>query len=544
MKESVWVQHLATERGYADDDCLTVQVYSDNFGAMALAQNLASHARTKHIDIRADVTLTATVAATIASTFDSLAIISWLGSAYLVATLAVQPLSGKLTDRFGRRNGFIFALILFAIGNLLCGVAQNTAILVIGRAVAGAGGGAINSITAFIVNDVVPLRNRPIWQGAGNCLYVVGMGLGGVVGGAMSDLVGWRWAFLGLAPLTLLVAIGSYFTLPPRPGIVSVPLKRHIDVLGAITLTGALTSLVFSLNIAEKDSDWRPSLALGIVATTLLICFVTWELFYAKDPIIPIRLLASRSVAAICLSSFLFSASAHILVFYVPLQIQARGFNTTEVGVQLLGAPVGAILGSLIAGWAMRATGGYGLIKPISYLVFVAAALGFYLSNLETPVWVVEVCLIAMEGGFSSILTVLLTSLLAATEQQVQAAVTGMLYAFRQVGASSGQALAGIFFRARIASEMSRTQPSTTFENRGHEPVDNLEKVCHRHSYMGDNRPRQCVAYSNALHTVFLASLIAGAVGTAIGLLIRSIPLDRDDKQTPTKSVDSQSDDE
>ncbi|KAI9697837.1 MAG: hypothetical protein M1836_004513 [Candelina mexicana] len=491
-----------------------------------------------------DATLTATVAATIASTFDSLTIISWLGSAYLVATVAAQPLSGKLTDRLGRRRGFIFALILFAIGNLLCGVAQNTTILVTGRAVAGAGGGAINSITAFIVNDVVPLRDRPIWQGASNCLYVVGMGLGGVVGGAMNDLMDWRWAFLGLTPLTLLVAIGSYFTLPPGLDIVSVSLERHIDVFGAITLTGTLTSLVLGLNIAEKGSDWLPSLALGVTATILLTCFVTWELFYAKDPVIPIRLLASRSVAAQCLSSLFCSASAHILVFYVPLQIQARGFNTTEVGVQLLGAPVGAILGSFIPGWAMRATGGYGLVKPINYLIFVAAALGFFLSNLKTPVWVVEVCLIAMEGGFSGVLTVLLTSLLAATEQHVQAVVTGMLYAFRQVGASSGLALAGILFRSRIASEMSRTQPLTTVENRDHKAVDNLEKVCHRHSYVGDNRPRQCVAYSNALHTVFLVPLIAGAVGTAIGMLIRNIPLDRDDKQTPTKSADSQSDDE
>ncbi|KAI9715661.1 MAG: hypothetical protein M1812_005813 [Candelaria pacifica] len=299
---------------------------------------------------RADVTLTATVAATIASSFDSLAIVSWLDSAYLVATSATQPLSGKLTDCFGRRNGFIFALGLFAIGNLVCGVAQNTIIMVIGRAVAGAGGGAMNSITTFIINDLVPLRKRPVWLGIANCLFAAGIGLGSVVGGAMNNLVGWRWAFLDLASLTLLVAIGSYFTLLPEPHIVNVPLERHIDVLGAITLTSALICLILGLNIAEQGNDWLPSLIPEVIATTLLTCFVIWELFYAEDPVIPICLLANCSVAAQCLLSLFFSASIYTLVFYVPLQIKARGYSTIEVGVQLLGEPVGAILESFIAG--------------------------------------------------------------------------------------------------------------------------------------------------------------------------------------------------
>jgi MFS family permease len=129
-----------------------------------------------------------------------LAIISWLESAYLIALTLVQPLSGKLTDIYGRRAGLLFCAMVFAVDNALCGLARVKSVLILGRVVAGAGAGGLNVIGTFVGNDLIPLQARGTWQGFGNIVYTAGIGLGGVVGGSISNFGGWRWAFLMLTP--------------------------------------------------------------------------------------------------------------------------------------------------------------------------------------------------------------------------------------------------------------------------------------------------------------------------------------------------------
>jgi MFS family permease len=137
--------------------------------------------------------MTSTLSSTIAAEFESLSVISWLGSGYLIALTATQPLSGKLTDIFGRRSGFIVSVIFFAAGNATCGFAQSKSVLIIGRFLAGVGAGGCNSIGTFVISDLVPLRKRGLWLAWSNVLYCVGIALGGVVGGVINDAYGWRW---------------------------------------------------------------------------------------------------------------------------------------------------------------------------------------------------------------------------------------------------------------------------------------------------------------------------------------------------------------
>jgi MFS family permease len=107
-------------------------------------------------------------------------LISWLASAYLIANAALQPLSGRLTDIFGRRSGLVASNILFLAGNLICGIAQKQWIMILGRVVAGMGGGGLMAISTFVGSDLVPLRKRGLIQGFGNVCYGLGAGIGGV----------------------------------------------------------------------------------------------------------------------------------------------------------------------------------------------------------------------------------------------------------------------------------------------------------------------------------------------------------------------------
>ena len=112
-----------------------------------------------------DSTIIATLSGPISSSFNFLSLLSWLATAYLISNAACQPLSGKLTDIFSRRWGLVFSNFFFAIGTLICGLAQSDWVIVFGRIIAGIGGGGLTSIATFVTSDLVPLRRRGAWQG-------------------------------------------------------------------------------------------------------------------------------------------------------------------------------------------------------------------------------------------------------------------------------------------------------------------------------------------------------------------------------------------
>ena len=147
--------------------------------------------------------------------------ISWLASAYFIANAALQPLSGKLTDIFGRRAGLIFSNLLFAAGNLICGLATKSWVVIVGRVISGCGGGGLTTIYTFVASDLIPLRKRALWQGYSNICYGVGAGLGGIFGGWVNDVWGWRWAFLAQVPVTAASLILGQLSFLPHPSFVT-----------------------------------------------------------------------------------------------------------------------------------------------------------------------------------------------------------------------------------------------------------------------------------------------------------------------------------
>lgn len=118
-----------------------------------------------------DTTVVATLITPISSSLSSLSLLSYLATGYLIANSACQPLSGKLTDIFSRRAGLVFSNTFFAIGTLICGLAPNAEVLIVGRVVAGIGGGGLSCIATFVTSDLIPLRKRGVWQGYGNLVF-------------------------------------------------------------------------------------------------------------------------------------------------------------------------------------------------------------------------------------------------------------------------------------------------------------------------------------------------------------------------------------
>lgn len=254
----------------------------------------------------------------------------------------LQPLSGKLTDIYGRRAGLIFCNVLFCAGSLICGLGQSEATIILGRVVAGLGGGGLNAI---------PLRRWGVWQGFNNICFGVESGLGGIFGGWLNDILGWRSAFLILVPLTIISGLlaAILVNLPTKETNESPDDKwKRVDVVGSLVSATAIILLLVRLNSGGNTVPWNHPLIYVSIALSL-ICFGVFGYVetVAIEPVIPVRLLLDRTVLSACLTSWVFSMAQIALTLYAPIFFQVQGKSAKTAGLLLIPTSVGAAVGGI-----------------------------------------------------------------------------------------------------------------------------------------------------------------------------------------------------
>jgi len=267
-----------------------------------------------------DTTVITTLLTPISTSFSSFNSISWIATGYLIANAALQPLFGKLTDIYGRKPVLVLCNILFGVGTLMCGLAKNQYSMIFGRVIAGAGGGGLMTISSIIATDLVPLRKRGVAQGGGNIAYGAGAALGGVYGGFIHDSVGWRWAFLLQIPFIVIsaVLVLAFVKIPVRK--TEEARYQRIDYLGSGTLLCSLVTLLLALNTGGNTLPWTHPLVMTCLplSVVLLGVFSVVELWHAKEPVIPVRLLGNRTVLAVCLTNWFMVMSVFAVVCWFP----------------------------------------------------------------------------------------------------------------------------------------------------------------------------------------------------------------------------------
>jgi MFS family permease len=261
----------------------------------------------------------------ISSSFSQLRSASWLTTSYVMATCAAQPIVGKLSNIFGRKNILLISYGLFAIGSGLCGLGQSMWQVIVGRAIAGLGGAGMTVIVAVLITDLVPMIEVAPWRSYVNVAATTGRMVGGPLGGWLADLIGWRWSFLGQVPLTifasLLIAWKFKKTIGLPDGELITANKREIskikriDFIGAALLSTAIVSFLFSVDfLAEHESGQT----LKLIVTTsgffsLILIFIIVEVKYIKEPIFPPMLVLRRDVATTYLIN-IFQSGAQMAV--------------------------------------------------------------------------------------------------------------------------------------------------------------------------------------------------------------------------------------
>ena len=280
-----------------------------------------------------DNTIVSTAMGTIVGDLGGIDSFVWVTSAYMVASMAGMPIFGKLSDMFGRKRFFIFGLIVFLIGSILCGLAQSMVQLSIFRAIQGIGGGALMPIAFTIVFDVFPPERRGKMTALLGATFGISSVFGPLLGAYITEYISWHWIFYVNIPIgliSLFFIIKYYHESPQRT-------KQVIDWGGAITLVIAVVSLMFAIELGGKNYAWN-SIQIISLFTIFGIMFIAFLFIEkkAKEPIIPFSLFKRRLFASSQVLAFLYGATFIPLTVYIPIFVQSvYGGSATNAGLIL-----------------------------------------------------------------------------------------------------------------------------------------------------------------------------------------------------------------
>ena len=256
----------------------------------------------------------------------------WVISAYLLAATVSTPIYGKLADLFGRKRVLLFGLVLFTIGSVLSGTSMSMGQLIAMRTIQGLGAGAVGPIVLTILGDVFTLKERAHVQGLFSAVWGLSSIGGPLMGGYLTDFVGWRCVFLLCVPFSIAaIILLIYHVKEPKVERSVAP----IDWAGAALLTTGLSALLWVV-LDGSRRGWIINISLLLTAAVLMVLFVIRE-HRAIDPILPLDLMMRPVIAASLVGSLLFGGILFGLDAYVPLYVQGvRGGTATSAGLALM----------------------------------------------------------------------------------------------------------------------------------------------------------------------------------------------------------------
>ncbi|MGO4424090.1 MFS transporter, partial [Streptomyces sp. MCAF7] len=273
---------------------------------------------------------------------------SWAVTSYLLTLAATTPIWGKLGDLYGRKGAYLWSVVLFLIGTVLCGLAQSMGQLIAFRAAQGLGAGGLMVGAMSVIGVLIPAQDRGRVQSMIGVMLPVAFVGGPLLGGFITDVLDWRWVFYVNVPfgIAALLAVGKGVRLP------QARVGGRIDYPGTALLTAAILSLTLLAGWGGNRYDWTsPQIVLlGAVAAAALAAFIRVER-RAAEPVIPLRLFHSRDFTLAQALSFLVGAALISVASYLPQYMQfVQGSSSTVSGLQGLPLMMGMLAAQLITG--------------------------------------------------------------------------------------------------------------------------------------------------------------------------------------------------
>ncbi|KAL8423496.1 hypothetical protein RB596_003634 [Gaeumannomyces avenae] len=425
--------------------------------------------------------------ARIGSDLEALNSTSWIATAYFLTLTSFQPLYGKLSDIFGRKECLLFSYLVFGLGCLGCGLAQDMNQMIIARAIGGIGGGGMNSVVSILLTDLVPLRERGLWQGYINIIFALGTSTGAPLGGLLADSVGWRWSFIGQTPICLVAFIAVYVVLKlPRVDHSHWREKlAKVDFLGAACLIAAVFCLLLALDSGPNKGWGETSTVVALAATPVLFAaFILVEVRVASHPFAPGHIIFDRSLFACYACNFFGSAGQMAVWFFLPLLYQTYfSMTAVQAGIQFIPGSISGVCGSLSAGFLIKRTGRYYWLTVGSHAVMLFSCITLVLfSGLLTDSKAgTTVGLSLMSFGVGAALTTTLVALISNAAQGDTAVVIACSYLFRSLGSAIGVSLMSALLqqvlRMQLAARLGDGDEAARIGERVRESLDFIKEL-------------------------------------------------------------------
>ncbi|MFJ8547539.1 DHA2 family efflux MFS transporter permease subunit [Streptomyces sp. NPDC093676] len=465
-----------------------------------------------------DQTIVSTALPTIVSDLGGLEHLSWVVTAYLLASTAATPLWGKLGDQYGRKKLFQAAIVIFLIGSALCGMSQNMLELIAFRAVQGLGGGGLIVLSMAIVGDIVPPRERGRYQGLFGAVFGATSVLGPLLGGLFTQHLSWRWVFYVNLPVGIvaLAVIATVLRIPRKA-------ERHvIDYLGTVLVAAVATCLVLVASLGGTTWGWgsAQTVGLAVLGVVLLAAFVLVER-RAAEPVLPLKLFRVRTFTLSALISFIVGFAMFGGMTYLPTFLQiVHGITPTLSGVHMLPMVAGMLLSSTGSGQIVSRTGRWKVFPLAGTGITTIGLLLLHQLDERSSTTEMSVYFFVFGLGLGLVMQVLVLIVQNAVPYKDLGVATSGATFFRSIGASFGVAIFGTIFASRLGSSLrealaGRPLPSgvsadaLTADPRG---IAGLPPAV---------RPAVLHAFAGSITDVFLYAAPVALLGFVLGWFLR-----------------------
>jgi EmrB/QacA subfamily drug resistance transporter len=399
-----------------------------------------------------DQTIVATALPTIGRQFADVSSLSWIITAYLLASTAVAPVFGTLSDIYGRRATIITSMSLFIAGSILCAVAPNMTVLIIARGLQGLGGGGILPIVQTVIADVVTPRERGQYQAYFSGVWMAAGISGPILGGVFAEHLHWSMIFWINVPLGLT----SLAMLLPKMGRIPVfHRRRKVDWLGGVLLMAAAVTVMLVLTWGGNRYLWLSPVIIAMIGASiaLTLAFV-WHALRADEPFLPLSLMGGTVVPYAMVCGGCAMGAMLGLTVYLPLYYEGvYHLSASEAGMALIPLAAVSTGGAAIAGRTMSRSKHYKRVAVVGTLVAAATAAALMLAPM--PLWLLLVLLSIFALGLGTAFPVSTVSSQNAVARSQVGTITGATNFFRALMASFTVAVFSAILLMALGADIS-----------------------------------------------------------------------------------------
>ena len=384
---------------------------------------------------------------------------TWVVTAYMLASTVTMPVYGKVSDMYGRKPLLLVAISLFVLGSIFGIVAQDMTMLIMSRVIQGVGGGGLMILSQTAVADVIPARERGKYTGIMGAVFAFSSVAGPLLGGWLTEGPGWRWAFILNIPLGIMALVGVWalLQLPKKP-------KTHgkTDYAGMAVLTLVTAAITLIATWGGTTYEWISAQIIGLIVAAIIgiIGFIAIEK-RAAEPIIPLQFFKDKNFVLVTIAAPLIAIAMFGAMAYLPTYFQmAVGASASVAGLYMTPMMAAMLITSIIAGALVTKTGKYKAFPIIGSGVLAVGLALLSTITVDSPVYLICLYITTIGVGLGlsmQILTLIVQNTFA--HKYVGTATAANNY-FRQVGSTLGSAIVGALFATRLSDLLAEKFPN------------------------------------------------------------------------------------